>query len=577
MRKFFVLLLVLASLVPTVGRAQEDADRLENQLPDGWSTYDDGPAQRLREKNKLKASGSTTAALDSIIYAQRTDSTRLTAPIVDLNKQIYSFDVDKEQNHAVLCFAFPTGDGKWQPEGELVVYDLREGKVLWNKIVNLADYELSLSMKALRTGTASVMKLNPLRMTRYGLLHKTGSKITMLDAQTGEQLWKMKGYPVYYDDSQDVMLNYTSATSAHLQGTSLSTGKKLWTMNASHSRNWGWDEALIENDSLIVVAADELHFLNPLSGQVTTHEALTGTKDASGTIALLGLAALSAVSAATTGFYYIPTGGGFGQDVTTHLVSNIYKQDDRYYLADREQLRCFDKHGNLMWASSFPSKTAACSQLSGSNGQIRMASFGFGLKGGVEMHASGRPFLATFDAMTGDELSMQFLSEKKKMVEGAVMDEAGTFLMTHEALAYQSASDTAVVGSAWNAVAYGHPVDMPTDTIYTYRKNDTALTPLHADGQHCIVMTDKGKMLVVDKELNIVDDYQSGNVYRICHRYGSLDFVTNNEGDDCWIVEQSGRPVARLTVPVRMVQLVGSTLYIASETSLFSVNLNEIE
>ena len=574
-RLFFSFLFAIASALSV--SAQEDFSGLKVQLPDGWSTSDEESALRFKEHDIVKtAKSADNPTGELVVFGERPDGTKLTAPFVDLDKQIFSFDIDERQKQVVFCFGVSDLNNKWQPQGELVVFDLTRSEVVMNQLVNLADYQLGASYRALHTRTASVEKNNPLRLTRYGLLYRSANQVHMADAQTGNILWKKKFSGVYIDEKNDLMLGFSSPTSSKLQGIRLSTGKRIWDTYFPHGRNWGWTDKVKVSDSLLIVTANDLHFLNPLTGSDHVHESLTGMKDNGAMIAVaLGAVALGAIGGAMTGMYFFPT--GIDANVTAHLVSSVYCYEGKYYMSDRERLRCFDKHGYRKWATPLPSKAASGALLHAADGVLHMVNLGFGLKGGTEKTPSGRPFIATYDAGNGDELSFQYLSKKKEMIEGAVIDDDGMLLMTDDALAYKSTRDTTIQAVAWNKTAYGHLTSMPTDTIYAFRKYDEQLTPLYPRSERSAVMTDKGKTLVVDKSLKIVDDYLSDNIYRVCERFDSIDFVVSADGNgDCWFVECSGKPIAHITKPVRMIKRVGNMLYVASGKKFFGVDLNTI-
>lgn len=115
-RLFFSFLFAIASALSV--SAQEDFSGLKVQLPDGWSTNDEESALRFKEHDIVKtAKSADNPTGELVVFGERPDGTKLTAPFVDLDKQIFSFDIDERQKQVVFCFGVSDLNNKWQPQG----------------------------------------------------------------------------------------------------------------------------------------------------------------------------------------------------------------------------------------------------------------------------------------------------------------------------------------------------------------------------------------------------------------------------------------------------------------------------
>ena len=105
---------------------------------------------------------------------------------------------------------------------------------------------------------------------------------------------------------------------------------------------------------------------------------------------------------------------------------------------------------NQVWNYDFPSKTSAFSSLACNDSTLYMFNFGFGLRDGRQRTKMGRPFIAAFDKKTGACQFMNLLSLKKDMVEDAVLNPDGAFMLFDDGLAYKrDLNDSTVTISSW--------------------------------------------------------------------------------------------------------------------------------
>ena len=165
------------------------------------------------------------------------------------------------------------------------------------------------------------------------------------------------------------------------------------------------------------------------------------------------------------------------------------------------------------------------------------------------------------------------------MVEGSHIGASSAFLMVADRMAYKPFADSTMTVRPWNTKAYGELEWLPSDTVYTFRQNDEDLTPLFSNDSVCVVQTSKGLLKVVNRQLNIIDDYQARNLYFKFIPCGSCLVVYNKivgKDSDYWIIRRDGTGVAHIDVPVNKMLSRDNTLYILSSDKIFTVDTTRL-
>ena len=146
---------------------------------------------------------------------------------------------------------------------------------------------------------------------------------------------------------------------------------------------------------------------------------------------LQGLAAVAvgvAGGVATGGAYYysyVP----IANNTITGLTSNILSQDSLYYWADRQHISCMDTAFNVVWQTEFPDVKASRSQLFVQDDKLFMLNYGYGLREGASRKKYGRPFIACYNLLNGEEIFFNQLSVKKDMIEDALRTDDALYML----------------------------------------------------------------------------------------------------------------------------------------------------
>lgn len=485
------------------------------------------------------------------------EGTAVMAESQSFGRRIEGVVIDPELDYMLLKFRDTSKNGKWLKfKGEIGVFSLKESKLMWTTPF---DYR-----------TSSV------KCTQAGVVVTKGNKVSMLDAATGSVRWQGKFFPVQFDDSTHVVLGYSSTRSSKLSGYDLNTGQQLWTVSLPHDKNWGWNHVIREDSVHWLIVADDLNRLNISTGEVSVYEAKTGVSDVKGAI-LQGLAmgALAVAGAMATGYAAYPI-GYVSQNVINQLHSNVVQDEQHYYFADRERVACLDRGMNTVWSYEFPSRTSAFSRLVENDSTLYMFNLGFGLKDGRQLTKMGRPFIAAFDKRTGDCHYMNMLSLKKDMVEDAMLSPEGAFMLFDDGLAYKrELNDSSVTISPWNVNEHGRLRSIVTQPVYAHYRLKNMFEVIASDGFHFPVITEKGDIFLVDKELRISTSFPAHSLYWPLCMVGDKMCVYSVSGNeqDVWLVSLQGIPEIKLTIPIRGVGIAGGKLFLSNDERLYYLPL----
>lgn len=124
-----------------------------------------------------------------------------------------------------------------------------------------------------------------------------------------------------------------------------------------------------------------------------------------------------------------------------------------------------------------------------------MLNYGYGnslMRGTVKC---GKPFLASFDAQTGDREKMFPLYDKKHVMNDGMLTESGVFLAGSDKAVYLSFADSAVISKDWDRRANGALTMVLRKPFYAFHGLAPKLTLVEAFDKVCPMQTSTNKLL----------------------------------------------------------------------------------
>lgn len=404
-----------------------------------------------------------------------------------------------------------------------------------------------------------------------------GREIYVTNHSTGEPLWFHKRFrdtPFYIHQGTLLALG---GGRGRFYGYDLKTGAELWEVKIGHEG--GVSDIFPMDDEHVLIVADDLVKLNTRTGELRKYEInnyILNGKMIAGQI-LAGVA--GGVMAATTGvgFYTIYTpvkdlGNGalrriYGEaNAIASLSSNVCSDGNRYYLADRDSLRCFDGDLNLQWATPLPPKHGSQSSLMVSGDTLRLVNYGIAYVQGAIQSNTGYPFVASFDARIGEQLSLRVVGKKHAPVQ-----QVHSFL-DHATYLFDDSCKT---------VYFDHPDETETLANKKFRSLKLLEDPVWMLDSitHQFRFLNETKPYLVDMNYNIFQC--EGNDLSAVAANSSFYTVQGMFADslcviqggpnrtDCWLIDEQGVPVYHILQPVNGVEIGTDYLFIFYRDGFF--------
>ncbi|MDR1004675.1 MAG: hypothetical protein LBL97_06700 [Prevotellaceae bacterium] len=502
----------------------------------------------------LSAAALPAHAQDTLVVGTKNDGTQLKALCYTFPQRISDIALSEKGDY--LCISFrETKKDQVKSKGELGFYDLANRQLLWKQPFKFTNQEI----RALSEGV----------LTR----HVLNNKVVLRGREGGLVRWKTNLYPVYLSDSLGIMMGYDGGPqSKALRAMSLRYGSNLWRLKVSHEH--GWNEVAPLNNGVSLIVADDLHKIDFINGTLQTYEGKTGVHDTRA-ILFQSLAALAGVGLSIAvggvGAYFVPT----GNNVITGLTSNILVDDSCYFWADRNHIARLDTALHAIWQTPITDVKAATSRLFRQDDKLYMINYGFGMAG-RSRRKYGRPFIACYDANSGEELFFNRLSTKKDQIEDVLRTDDALFLLFDDGMAYQSLTDSVVNITSWNTDDHGMLQGLLPPYCYVANEDTTAFELLVPEHGNCLVYTNRGEVFRVGTDLSISANYRAEQIYVPALTLQDYLCIVNDQREDVRFVHKTGMPVAHLGIPFRRGCVAGNKLILLNEENrLLFLDLDE--
>jgi hypothetical protein len=205
-------------------------------------------------------------------------------------------------------------NGNWlKNTGKVVLYDMPSKEVKWIKRINYLQ--------------SNILQYDDM------LIQAKANTTYRLNLETGKNQWQLANHISYIDPGTGIGIGYPYSSSVgyskRLEGIDLSRGKLVW--HREINREYGWNDILPLNDSVILLVAAGLHTINLKNGGGWDYSTITGANDYTGTIIANTMGITLGL---LTGTYLVFTGHNVVADVT----SNVWMDSTNLYFASREKI-----------------------------------------------------------------------------------------------------------------------------------------------------------------------------------------------------------------------------------------------
>lgn len=470
---------------------------------------------------------------DSLSVAETNEGKQIWGKSLDFDKKIVYLGTGDSIAYVLTCDT--TKKGKLTDDGHLYAVNVNQMSVLWNRNLNMSISNISQGTQR------GVLVLSKPKSSTLPYL-------TLMDKMTGTSVWTQNLYPVYVNDSLDLVVGLNKIGSAETYAYRLHNGELLWHKKIPMTKNIGWDRAVMIDSTHMVVVGDDINEIDMATGKMWTIKAKTGIHDTKGAMMMALTNMVSVVGAVGLGapvatYYY-----NLQPYTITGLTSNILHEDANIYVSDRERLLCLGTDSlQQKWQYEFPDKEASTAALMMRHGKLFMLNYGYGnslMRGIVKC---GKPFLSVFDAKDGKLEKTLPLYDKKHVMNDGVITEKGVFLAGGDKAVFLSFQDSAFVTKDWDKKETGALMYVCRRKLYGYHGKAPVLSLIQPTAEACPMITGKGNVSILDEKLEVRDTFEPYEMFSV--RFEEGDAVCLQNQDDktnFWLIHRDGSPLAKM-------------------------------
>ena len=428
--------------------------------------------------------------------------------------------------------------GSEDKQTKVTSFDTDSGKIMWSVVGNYSPL---------------------MRTTNRGILLYNYNNSQLLDAATGENVWKnkpsfWKGIKVPVYQKGDILIAYNGAEASPFLGINMRTGERIW--KTSIKRSYGIANIYDIDDTHSFIVTNRLYKIDWTTGQ--TEDIKINIGDMSGKrvwaqIGLgLGLGMYPSGSYAWTGNTMMPVMAAW--EVLSGRVSNIAERDGLYYLADQDYIRCFDKNLQVKWQTPLPEDIVTRSRIELLGDTLVMVNLGIAYKGATEPTAKGRPFVAAFDINNGTQLLFHPLANKGKMVSTLTIKSNRVVAAIADSCKLYSLTQGEEHSWAWNKKEFGDLNIILEEDNYIYNSEENSFKKLDPT-EDLAINSSVEVYLLSTEEANPINKGSIATIYSHLMDFsdGRSVIVGGSKREDCWVINADGSPYCHIDAPVNKV------------------------
>lgn len=456
------------------------------------------------------------------------------------NDFIGAIHADTITNLLTLKVQFAIDDKKWlTDDGYVAVFDTKNQKIMWANGVNYQFGEV-------KQFNSAIINSN---------WNKGISKI--LDQQNGNILWSTKCRFDYCDPQKLIGLSRCLEKNQKypnvLHAVNLTTGAEIWSKEMNYE--YGFNECLKINDSIIILASTGIHKVNINNGSGWDYNLVTGEKN---------------------NIY--------------DIVSNIVRENSKLYIASKEKLICLDENtGTVIWSTTLPKEAMSKSRLFIKDNMLYLINRGFvtkmqGFPRKVDVKtAYGNPFLGAYQLEDGIEKFLTTLPTKE-IINGMEVRGETVSLCSKNNITKLSLNDGKLLATmSFNEKELGELFFFSGDLRFPYaqklyyQSNDSLFHNLNlSDTTKEFVITSKFDVLILNEQLNTVGKINSDDLYLHFTSIDKYKLFTNLKNEyKTLILDKENKTYAEIEASSQAV-LIGKTLYDYNKNNLTKIDLSTI-
>lgn len=407
--------------------------------------------------------------------------------------------------------------------GHVILYDLSNEKTKWKKNVNYQNNFIDQHNNFIFKGSIQ--------------------KTYCLDFETGENLWKAQNLIAFVNPWLKIGIGYIPLSpyltiGDDFEGINLLNGKTIWKRKINHDYNL--NDIFMLNDSIALIVSSGLHSVNLKNGKGWDYNAKTGEP--------------------------------FLREKKTDMISNVLIDSMDIYFASKEKISHLDFNGNILWSTPLPENLTSGSIITLIDSTLFMINTG-SANLNYAIFKQGKPYLAAFDAKTGKKIFLNTVDDKSgKIIESKIRKDE-ILILYKDKIAKCSINDGSLISEKYFETGkFGELLGFISNKVFT-KVDSTYKSLALSDTVNHYVFTKKNKILEINNEMNILNEFDSNQFYRFYLNFNKLGFL--NKDSVTIVIDKKNIIVAKIDIPGRAIK-IGNKLYFVQEKSLIEVDLKEI-
>ncbi|MCF0055066.1 hypothetical protein [Dyadobacter sp. CY356] len=456
---------------------------------------------------------------------------------------IYNLHQLSDESFAVMLRKKNPNKKMWTYAGEVLTFNPVSEQIKWQKKFKYAQ-------------SCLIMEGNV-------MLQQRGNKLERLNPDNGMPLWKSKGVPfkIFPELGRALCYNLQEGGYQLMQGVDLENGKSVWSRNVPGS--YGWENLEMLDHETALIKSSGLHLVKISDGygwdiDRVSHAEKVDMKKVG--LAVLTGVALGAASGALGGAYYgyaVPYSGDGYTNMFLEISSNPVYNNDTVFLASKNRISCHSMDGKTFWTSELNDKQTSKSHLFKEGNVLYLINHGYAIKFGIPA-SFGTPFIAAFDASTGQQLFMKVWGERKNYFTDYMVQGNELYLLYRDKLEIHEFSPEGLTKK--------NTIDRPEgDKMHSFisdelfSKKDSVFTQLSLDNAHYYILTEAGEILQFNNDLTFLGQLDKNSIHK--SYFENIDFRFLGNDKETFIVSKADNlPVAHCEIPATAL-LLGRKLY----------------
>lgn len=495
------------------------------------------------------------AQSDLLIYEYQNISGKnyISNKIIEAKEYVFAGNIDQSyidttKNTLTLLISGTSLKGKWQNNfGNLLLFDLKTGKVIWDKSIQSEQ--------------------NSFQLLGDVIIYINDFQCNILNSKNGDVQSEVNTAICYVDSIHKIGIgydiNFGSANTNNLKAIDLETGKMLWKRQITHE--YGWNNTFHLNDSVLILESDGLHTINIKNGKGWDYKTATGKKDYTITIIrnILGI---------TLGLFTGTFVTSSEYELITGITSNVKIDTSAIYFASRENISGLDTNGQIIWTTALEKNKISNSSIFIKDSLLYMINKGYAFMGNSQINI-GKPYFSAYNKHSGKQVFYSPLSGSKNQIKEYDIRKDTVFLISEDRISKYSMTnglnisykmfETDTLGKFESFL--GKQVFIKSDSLY--------FNLVSSDSTKHYLITDKNKVLVINNQLEILQQINIDQIY-ICY-FTNKDYKFLAKGDETIVIDKNSKIVADFKAS-QNAKLIGTKLFDVQKKSVIEIDLSEL-